>query len=173
MLVDPSSLAMFASALFALLSSALVVSAHPGHLETVDKALPGRWYHNSDHPVNKLFNRGTPPTDGVTYAEVGSPTWASAFPSATPDSSLMPQEWKDALATAVQNGKIPNIPVPSPVNGNPTYPTGANPNGADICSAYYKCRVDTDIWDAPDGHIGIGFDDGPYLVRRSIIPLDH
>lgn len=157
---------MFTSVLFALLSlplSTVLVSAHDIH--SVDKALPGKWYHERSHPVNALFNRGTPPTDGVVYAQVGSPTWAAAFPTGTPNSALMPQEWKDALTAAVASGKIPNIPIPSAVNSNPVYPTGANPNSPEICSAYYKCRMPNDIWDAPAGHIGIGFDDGPYEVR--------
>jgi hypothetical protein len=34
--------------------------------------------------------------------------------------------------------------------------------------AYTKnSRIDGDIWDAPDGHVGISFDDGPEAVRLS------
>jgi peptidoglycan/xylan/chitin deacetylase (PgdA/CDA1 family) len=75
----------------------------------------------------------------------------------------MPQAWKDALSAAVAAGKIPNIPVPSSINSNVVYPTGVNGLSPEICSAYYKCRAAGDMWDAPTGKIGIGFDDGPSL----------
>jgi chitin deacetylase len=77
----------------------------------------------------------------------------------------MPQAWKDALSAAVQAGKIPNIPPTSdPNNGNPVYPSGYNPSSPQVCSATYKCRITGDIWDAPQGVIGISFDDGPLPV---------
>jgi peptidoglycan/xylan/chitin deacetylase (PgdA/CDA1 family) len=44
---------------------------------------------------------------------------------------------------------------------NPTYPAGTNPNDPIVCSATYKCKHPDDIWDAPDGYVGISFDDGP------------
>lgn len=47
----------------------------------------------------------------------------------------------------------------------PTYPNGLDPNGAQVCSATYKCRNPGDVWDAPDGYFGINFDDGPTEVR--------
>ncbi|KAI0254771.1 hypothetical protein BJV78DRAFT_1182855 [Lactifluus subvellereus] len=38
----------------------------------------------------------------------------------------MPQAWKDALNTAVQAGKIPNVPISSgPNNGIPVYSPGS------------------------------------------------
>lgn len=92
--------------------------------------------------------------------------WAAAYPTSTPDASAMPQEWKDALNAAVAAGKIPNL-APStndPANG-PVYAKGLDPMSPDVCSATYKCRLDTDLWDAPDGQVGISFDDGPIPVR--------
>jgi len=77
----------------------------------------------------------------------------------------MPQAWKDALNAAVQAGKIPNVPISSgPNNSSPVYPPGINPNSPEICSATYKCKIPDDIWDAPEGMIGISFDDGPLPV---------
>jgi chitin deacetylase len=77
----------------------------------------------------------------------------------------MPQAWKDALSAAVQAGKIPNIPPSSdPNNGNPVYPPGYNPYSPQVCSGTYKCRIAGDVWDAPEGVIGISFDDGPLPV---------
>jgi hypothetical protein len=139
---------------------------HSTHDHAVSKALPNQWYHPEDHPVYSLFRRqpSGSGTDGVQYAQVGSPTWSAPFPTASPDINAMPQPWVDALNAAVANGKIPNIPIPSLVNSYPTYPQGVNPNGQEVCSAYYKCRMPDDIWDAPNGTIGIGFDDGPSLV---------
>jgi hypothetical protein len=53
------------------------------------------------------------------------------------------------------------------INGNPTYAPGFDPNTMPVCSGYVKCRIpgDSSIWDAPDGQLGISFDDGPLPVR--------
>ncbi|KAG6817408.1 hypothetical protein H0H87_009053 [Tephrocybe sp. NHM501043] len=107
-----------------------------------------------------MFKRG--PTDGTTYAQVGTPTWSAAYPSFSPDVNALPKEWVDALNAAVAAGKIPNIPQSSNTPGvNPVYPAGVNPNGPEVCSATYKCRIPGDIWDAPAEYVGISFDDGP------------
>jgi hypothetical protein len=77
----------------------------------------------------------------------------------------MPQAWKDALNSAVQAGKIPSVPISSaPNNGTPAYPPGFDPTSDQVCSATYKCKIEGDIWDAPDGVIGVSFDDGPLPV---------
>ncbi|KAI0254781.1 hypothetical protein BJV78DRAFT_1370340 [Lactifluus subvellereus] len=152
---------------FALLALLLacIGSALPSHSHGSRSALPGTWFHPPGHPVHALFRRqnGTAlSTDGISYPPVGSPTWAAAYPSSTPDAGAMPQAWKDALNTAVQAGKIPNVPISSgPNNGMPVYPPGSNPNSPQVCSATYKCRIQGDVWDAPQGVIGISFDDGP------------
>ncbi|KAI0268179.1 hypothetical protein BC834DRAFT_821301 [Gloeopeniophorella convolvens] len=150
------------------------VFGHPGaspleHAHKAHAPLPDTWYHPRDHPIHGLFRRQAGiPTDGQTYPQVGSPTWAAAYPSSTPDANAMPQEWKDALNAAVQAGKIPNIPPTSdPNNGNPVYPQGFDPLSPQVCSATYKCRLTGDIWDAPDGVIGVSFDDGPLPVSTS------
>lgn len=45
------------------------------------------------------------------------------------------------------------------------YP-GADPNSNEICSTTYKCRKNPEnIYDAPDGQLGVSFDDGPLPVR--------
>ncbi|KAJ6613444.1 hypothetical protein B0H10DRAFT_2048505 [Mycena sp. CBHHK59/15] len=154
--------------LFPLLSTASVHQRHD-HAHVASKRLPATWYHRDDHPVHELFKRGAA-TDGITYASVGSPAWSAAYPASTPDPNAVPAEWTKALAAAVANGAIPNIPVSTNVpNQNPTYPTGFDPNGAEVCSATYKCRNKDDIWDAPDNYIGIGFDDGPQPASDALL----
>ena len=76
----------------------------------------------------------------------------------------MPQAWTDALNAAVQAGKIPDLDPSSQSSpgANPTY-DGGNPNDPSICSATYQCRIAGQIWDAPDGVLGLGFDDGPLV----------
>ncbi|KAJ7771364.1 hypothetical protein DFH07DRAFT_804088 [Mycena maculata] len=150
-----------------LLSTASVIR-HEDHSHTTAERLPSTWYHDSDHPVNALFKRA-PTTDGITYAEVGSPAWSAAYPESTPDSSAMPAEWLAALNAAVAAGTIPDIPPSTNVpNENPTYPSGYDPNGA-VCSATYKCKTPGTIWDAPDDYIGIGFDDGPQPATDALL----
>ncbi|KAH9936960.1 carbohydrate esterase family 4 protein [Amylocystis lapponica] len=123
--------------------------------------LPDTWYHREDHPAHALFRRNQS-TDGSDYAPVGSPTWSAPFPSWSPDPNSLPQEWVDALNAAVSAGKIPSYaPSTLDASGNPVYPSGVDPNGPEVCSGTYKCRIPGDIWDAPDGTFGAGFDDGP------------
>ncbi|OSX60407.1 carbohydrate esterase family 4 protein, partial [Postia placenta MAD-698-R-SB12] len=126
----------------------------------LNKRLPAAWHHREDHPVHSLFRRES--TDGVQYAEVGSPTWSAPYPTHSPDPSNLPQAWVDALDAAVSAGKIPDIPQSTmDAAGNPTYPKSFNPTSDEVCSGTYKCRIDGDIWDAPDGVVGACFDDGP------------
>ncbi|KAH9999955.1 hypothetical protein BJV77DRAFT_503866 [Russula vinacea] len=76
----------------------------------------------------------------------------------------MPKAWKDFLETAIKEGKIPNIPQTTLVNGTPTYPNGTDPNSSQVCSAIPKnCKIDGDYWNAPIGHVALAFDDGPGL----------
>ena len=157
----------------ALLLLPLLALAHPTPNSDdpgckVNRALPSRWYHEEGHPVERLFKRqgGGNPTDGTTYPEVGSSEWSAGFPSLRPDVSKLPDEWVDALNQAVAGGKIPNISVAKVPSGNggPTYPSGVNPGGPEVCSGSEKCKNPDDIWDAPDGVLAISFDDGPSLV---------
>jgi chitin deacetylase len=76
----------------------------------------------------------------------------------------MPKFWADFLETAIKEGKIPDIPQTTLVNGIPTYPDGVNPISPEVCSGTLECRIEGDHWDAPDGEIAIGFDDGPTTV---------
>ncbi|KII95173.1 carbohydrate esterase family 4 protein [Plicaturopsis crispa FD-325 SS-3] len=123
------------------------------------KALPGTWYQPRDHPVHALFKRGASSDD---FPTVGSPTWAAAYPTGTPDPSQNRPEWTAALNAAVAAGTIPDVPLSTSTGGTPVYPNGISPTSADVCSASYGCRnLEYDMWDAPDGTIGIGFDDGP------------
>ncbi|KZT24481.1 carbohydrate esterase family 4 protein [Neolentinus lepideus HHB14362 ss-1] len=130
---------------------------------TIAKHLPPgtKWYHPRDHPAHRLFARQATNNSTGSFPSVGSPAWSAAYPTTTPDSSQLPQAWVNALNEAVQAGKIPNIPPSTLVNGNPTYPSGYDPLGSQVCSGTYKCRNPDDIWDAPEGILGSGFDDGP------------
>ncbi|KAJ7753908.1 hypothetical protein DFH07DRAFT_1029883 [Mycena maculata] len=99
--------------------------------------------------------------------------WTNAYPAglpAAPDSSAMPTEWVDALNATVSSRTILDNPVATNLpNKTPTYPSGSDLNGSEVCSdlngsevcsGSYGCRIDGDIWDTPDGYIGISFDDG-------------
>ncbi|KAE9410519.1 glycoside hydrolase/deacetylase [Gymnopus androsaceus JB14] len=122
-----------------------------------------QWFHPRDHPVHQLFRRDDATTDGATYPQVGSPAWTAAYPASTPNSAKLPAAWTDALSAAVAAGSIPDIP-PSKIaapNTSPVYPEGYDPTSPKVCSGTYKCRIPGDMWDAPDGYIGMGFDDGP------------
>ncbi|KAK0190940.1 carbohydrate esterase family 4 protein [Armillaria mellea] len=148
-------------------AASLPRSENHDHVER--KLLPSNWYQKRDHPVHSLFKRG-PQDDGIQYAEVGSPTWASPFPKTTPDTNQLPQAWVDALQEAVSSGKIPNIPQSTNTpNTNPVYPNGMNPGGPEICSSTYQCRIPGDIWDAPPGTLGVGFDDGPQPATTGLV----
>lgn len=57
-------------------------------------------------------------------------------------------------------------------DGLPVYPDGLSATGSEVCSATYKCQNSTtDIWDAPDGVFGAGFDDGPLPVSSFLIEI--
>ncbi|KIY65692.1 carbohydrate esterase family 4 protein [Cylindrobasidium torrendii FP15055 ss-10] len=152
---------------FILFSSVFAyVSAHGPIMMRGGKRV---WYQPRDHVVERLFKRA-PPTDGVDYAEVGSDEWLAGFPEGAPDPANMPQEWKDALKDAQDEGLIPDIPVTTVANDNPVYPAGTDGNSPQVCSSYAKCRNDDyDVWDAPDGVVAIGFDDGPSLGTDKLL----
>jgi hypothetical protein len=92
--------------------------------------------------------------------------WSAGFPTGAPDTASLPQAWVDALNVTVKAGKIPDIPVSTGVSGmNPVYPTGYDPMSPAVCSSTYKCVIPGDLWNAPEGVIGLSFDDGPLPVR--------
>jgi chitin deacetylase len=161
----------------------------PAHAHEHRGVLPDTWYHTRDHPVHALFRRSgnNIPTDGHNYPSVGSAgvlliwhtprvladllhlkAWQNEYPDSPPgipvDPDAMPKSWTDFLETAIKEGKIPNIPQTTLINGIPTYPTGVNPISPEVCSGALQCRIKGDHWDAPDGEVAIGFDDGPTAV---------
>ncbi|KAI0347541.1 glycoside hydrolase/deacetylase [Trametopsis cervina] len=149
---------------FALPALVLSLPGHPehdhAHGPVISRRRPGEtWYQRDDHPVYNLFRRD-PTTDGTNYPAVGTPEWAAGFPTGKPDPTTLPAEWVAALNAGIQSGQIPNFPPSTPTGGNPTY-GAADPLSAQICSTTYKCRKNNDTWDAPDGIVGISFDDGP------------
>jgi chitin deacetylase len=170
-----SSLLLLAGIPLLSVVSAAVIPSHDtdAHNYAPQDPLPNHWYHDDDHPAHALFRRqaGTP-TQPSAFPQVGTPAWAAAYPSWSPDSSAIPQAWTDALNNAVQAGTIPNIPVSQQSNpsANPTYGT-LNPNGAQVCSGTYGCRIAGQIWDAPAGVMGISFDDGPLPVSYARLGL--
>lgn len=169
---------MISSVFPVLLLLPLLALAHPtpnqeGSDEVMKRALPGQWFHERGHPVERLFNRQGNPNDGVPYAAVGTPQWSQGYPAMLPPANQTPVEWLLALNQSIAAGKIPNIPVATLVTENPVYPTGANSSGPDICSATVGCREPSDIWDAPTGMLGVAFDDGPADVSAvHPYPLD-
>lgn len=141
----------------ALVALSLVPLAHAHPIENpVENRLPTRWFHHEDHPVHALFRRGD---NGEQFEEAGSPAWTEAYPVLTPNATEMPQAWKDALKAAEDAGKIPQIPQSKSDGDDPVYPKGS----PEVCSTTPKCRQPDDIWDAPEGYFGTGFDDGPFL----------
>ena len=163
-----SSLLLLAGIPLLSLVSAAIIPSHENdaHDHTVQGLLPNRWYQDDDHHAHALFRRqAATPTDSSAFPTVGSPAWSAAYPTFSPDPSLMPQAWKDALNNAVQANKIPNIPIShqSAPGTNPTYGS-LNPNGAQVCSGTYGCQIPGQIWNAPAGVLGIAFDDGPLPV---------
>ncbi|PVG03568.1 glycoside hydrolase/deacetylase [Serendipita vermifera] len=142
-------------------------SDHSDHSHSRRGALPGNWFHKRDHPVHDLFKRAP----GDPLPTVGTPEWLAQYPQggALPESNI-PQAWLDALHAAVQQGLIPtNVPLAtSPDGGNTaTYPASANAAREPICSSQYQCRHEDDVWDAPDGMIGLSVDDGPSGVPEA------
>src|SRR5258706_6199278 len=85
--------------------------------------------------------------------------WTAKWPTSDPYTGI-PRQWLDALNNAVSSGAIPNIPISTLTNDSPTY-GNLDPNGPEICSGTYQCRGKDEIWDAPDGMIGLSVDDGP------------
>ncbi|KAG8895009.1 hypothetical protein FRB99_000818 [Tulasnella sp. 403] len=142
-----------------LLSSVPLSWAHPlaaEHAEQRRGGLQGGWFQPADHPVHNLFRRQNATANSTA---VGSAQWAAQYPPANPDSTKMPQAWIDALNKAQAAGLIPNISMST--NEGETYPAGVNATSPQVCSSTQQCRAPGDIWDAPDGMIGISFDDGP------------
>ncbi|KAF7336102.1 Carbohydrate esterase family 4 protein [Mycena venus] len=144
-----------------LTSASSIQGRHDDHSHTAAQLLPSTWFHDSEHPVHELFRRGDA-TDGVTYSTVGSQAWSAGYPSpwstASSDANALPAAWVAALNDAVSRKVIPDVPIPKlGADGNPAYPSG-DPNGPEICSGTYGCRIEGDIWDGPQGGC---FDDGP------------
>ncbi|KAJ7258167.1 carbohydrate esterase family 4 protein [Mycena rebaudengoi] len=177
--------------LFPFLVAAILHHPHEGrdHSHIASRSLPKVWYHDSHHPgesplpsvqtldpeiniVHALFKRGAP-TANLTNAPVGSEAWSAPFPDPNNlmlDLQKIPEAWKQALQSAIDRNAIPDVPVSTNIpDQNPVYPAGHDPNGPEVCSSTYKCRIPGDIWDAPDGMIGISFDDGPTEVSGSLL----
>ncbi|KAF7352789.1 Carbohydrate esterase family 4 protein [Mycena venus] len=162
---------LFTVLLFPLLTTAALVRHRhrDDHAHTVSKRLPSTWYHRSDHPVQELFRRDAA-TDGATYAQVllslvcGLSCEHTRFKSNAFKVARRVKCGRSLLGPYLMSQFPPTFP-----NENPTYPSGFDPNGAVVCSATYKCRNPLDVWDAPDNHIGISFDDGPQPASDTLL----
>ncbi|KDQ07998.1 carbohydrate esterase family 4 protein [Botryobasidium botryosum FD-172 SS1] len=130
----------------------------------------GNWHHPRGHPVHDLFKRQNA-TGG--FPAVGSAAWTAAYPSNI-NTTTVPAAWMTAYTNAKNAGLIPNLAPTTLVNGNPTYATGVDPMSATVCSSTDQCRINgttTQIWDAPDGMIGVAFDDGPLPPSTILYPF--
>ncbi|KAJ7599125.1 chitin deacetylase [Mycena floridula] len=174
---------LFTLLLIPLVSAGHLTRRHENHEHFVRKSLPSTWYHDESHPVHELFRRA----DAITFAAVGSDgmclnetdfhlilflEWRNVFPTgwATPAASTLPKAWVDALNAAVASGAIPNIPQSSsPDVGVPSYPNGLDPGSPEICSSSVQCRAPGDIWQAPDNHVALNFDDGPTEATPKLV----
>lgn len=154
---------MFGLATVVALLAAPAVLAHPleySHVEA--RSLGARWFHEANHPINRLFTRQSNGT--VTP---GSPNWAKQYPTASKlTASDLKPEWKTLLDQAVSSGLIPtNCPVAKQSGGAaPSYSNSTgkmDPAKQPICSSSSQCRGDDQVYDMPDGLVGISFDDGP------------
>ncbi|KAF8516469.1 carbohydrate esterase family 4 protein [Hysterangium stoloniferum] len=146
-----------------LLFISLGVAAAPhhdcAHIETVPRSLSGSWYHPESHPVRALFKRDVPTPGSSAWQAQYPQVWAPPIPETT-----TPPSWLAALNAAEAAGQIPEITIPTVASGqNPRYGPNDDPTGPKICSSTFGCRQPDDEWDAPDGHVAIGFDDGPTL----------
>jgi len=73
-----------------------------------------------------------------------------------------PAEWLAALNDAISRNAIPNVPLSTnDSSGVPVYPEGVNATSPEVCSGTYQCQIPGDVWNGPDSHIGLAFDDGP------------
>lgn len=157
------------SVLLALTISALSVLAHGhGHHEHAARRLP-KQRNTREEALRKMFKR----QGAATYPplDVFGPTPLPA--------------WVDTYNNAVAQGLIPDIAPSVDNDGWPAYPASVDISSTEVCSwTMAKCNGTgdlTDIVDAPDGMIGISFDDGPQpastellgFVTENNIPTTH
>ncbi|CAE6516814.1 unnamed protein product [Rhizoctonia solani] len=154
---------MFGFATVVALLAAPAVLAHPlEHSHVESRSLGARWFHESNHPVTRLFARQS--NASVTP---GSPDWAKQYPTTSKLTAKdLKPEWKAVLDNAVSSGLIPtNCPVAKQSGGAaPSYSNSTgkmDPAKQPICSSSSQCRGDDQVYDMPDGLVGISFDDGP------------
>lgn len=119
--------------------------------------------------MHQLFGRQATTTNSKAevFPKVGSKEWKALFPAPfeTLTKDAAKPAWIDALNQVKAQGLIPtNVPVGkfNATSGYPEYNGGQlDPKGDVVCSASYFCRGPDDVWDAPEGHVGLSFDDGP------------
>lgn len=154
-----------------VLASLAVALAHPhalhDHPEERGSLLSSLgisdWAQPAGHPTHGLFRRqakgGTHTPSPVSRSLNLTASVLVGYPDFIPDATQMPQAWKDALAAATSAGLVPNIVQTK----DGVYPAGTNPADPTICASAYECRGEGDIWDAPDGMLGVSFDDVSFI----------
>lgn len=65
------------------------------------------------------------------------------------------------MAKVTSDPSFPKFGPAEKTGGNPKYPEGTDPLGPEICSFTQGCIAHTDVAWAPNGTIGVNFDDGP------------
>lgn len=94
---------------------------------------------------------------------------ASGYPAEDVPGPAPKQAWIDTYNAAKAKGLIPGIAPSVMVNGNPTYAAGVNTGTSGVCSwTVSHCFGAYDVVDAPNGNIGIAFDDGPQLASPTL-----
>ncbi|KAH8088075.1 hypothetical protein HD553DRAFT_367411 [Filobasidium floriforme] len=125
------------------------------HVSYSQGGLGKRWYQDSDSETAKLFRRAP--------ANAGTPEWQAQYPApgTTPPTSSLPQAWLDRLAAVTASPDFPKFGPTQPNNGYPTYANGLKGTDPEVCSFTYECISEEDLTDAPQGVVGLNFDDGP------------
>ncbi|KAG8726567.1 hypothetical protein FRC11_014923, partial [Ceratobasidium sp. 423] len=95
----------------------------------------------------------------------GSPGWVKQYSTGKLSITILKPERKAALDRAIASGRISmNVPAATLNEGAPSYrnSSGAmDPAEQPICSGFVKCKGAGQIYDMPDGIVGLSFNDGP------------
>ncbi|KAG0149581.1 hypothetical protein CROQUDRAFT_73989 [Cronartium quercuum f. sp. fusiforme G11] len=79
-------------------------------------------------------------------------------------------EWVTAYDQETKAGRIPQFePSVKLSSGDIQYDSSLNPTSPKICSWTKGCISPTDINNAPDGMMGVSFDDGPQLATPTLL----
>jgi len=131
--------------MISIISALLLASAAVAH------PINEGYYQAADSPVAQMFAKRAPSPSDSDFNSHYPAGWT------TPPASMLPQAWKDRLASI----QMPDVPVSNPNNGYPTYSNGKRGDDPSICSFTYACVAADDLHSPPDGIWAVTFDDGP------------